>query len=284
MAKELTVAVTGANSLIGQALVPVLIDNGYKVIALTRKEFTSQAQVHVFDWTNNSKAISALRQADSAVHLSGEIYGRSWETFYDANVRTTEIVTNAISNRQQIIFLSYPGANPDSTNLFLQAKGKAEELIQAASDKPVIFRVQAIFHTPQKPGPFESYLTYNGKEPIRIIGDGQQPLHLVYYEDVVRGIVEAIQQVYSGVYDFFGQVMTLNELAYVVNKKRRIKISYLPVWMAKLFSRFSSELSPVTVDLYARPPVLMNNANSLSTFSFPFTQIASIWSHLKREH
>jgi nucleoside-diphosphate-sugar epimerase len=273
------IAVTSANSLVGQQLIPTLKQAGYTVVALTRQPFASAADQHITDWTNSPQARQVLETADAIVHLSGEIFARTRDEFYQANVRTTEIVAAALKTgrARQVIYISYPDADPDSTNLFLQAKGQAEKLLTDSGKTATIFRVQAILDGPARPGPFETFLTFDGKEPIRLIGSGQQPIHLVTRPDVVKAILAGLHWKLPGTFDLFSEVLPLDELVQLINGQTTVKIARTPVPVAWLFSRISKGLSPTTVDLYARKPARMNSGRTRQTFGLTMTNIRDMF-------
>lgn len=95
-----TVAVVSASSNLGKQLIPLLKDKGYTVWALTRKPFASKADLNLSNWLENVQAQSKIREADVVIHLAGEIFARKWEDFYEANVKTTKIVTANITKRR----------------------------------------------------------------------------------------------------------------------------------------------------------------------------------------
>lgn len=109
-----------ANAHVGQSLIPVLKSNGYFVTALVRKFVELGADELITNWLESKAAFQKMKEADAIVHLSGEVFARTWQEYYDANVKTTELVAQALreGNAQKGVFISYPGAAPDSDNLF----------------------------------------------------------------------------------------------------------------------------------------------------------------------
>jgi len=74
------VLISGATGLIGQALLPALLESGATVHALTRRKPTTQAgqtnRAHFFEWDGVHPPDAALRGVDAVVHLAGEpIFG-----------------------------------------------------------------------------------------------------------------------------------------------------------------------------------------------------------------
>jgi nucleoside-diphosphate-sugar epimerase len=196
-----TIAITSASSNLGKQLIPLLKDKGYTVWAITRKPLRSCADLNITDWLENPEAHTKIQRADVVIHLAGEIFGRQWNDFYQPNIKTTEIVAANIGKQrdQKVIFLSYPGADRNSSNMFLRAKGTAEHLLMQSQAEVTIFRFQFAVN-PAQPSGFEEYLTYNGKEAVRIVGNGKQSLSTILQRDVLKFILAAIELNHNGIY------------------------------------------------------------------------------------
>lgn len=262
-----TIAITSASSNLGKQLIPLLKDKGYTVWAITRTPLQSRANVNITEWLTNPEAHAKIQQADVVIHLAGEIFGRSWEDFYEPNVRTTEVVAASVGKKrnQKVIFLSYPGADQGSTNMFLRAKGLAEHLLSQTQTETTIFRFQFAVN-PDHPSGFEEYLTFNGKEPIRIVGNGEQPLSLILQRDVLKFIMAAVESDKNGIYHISSpDQFTLKSYIETLNNGDA-KVQKTPGWLARILSRFMADLSPVTVDLYLRPQVKVDPTQAVQDF------------------
>lgn len=264
-----TVAIASASSNLGRQLIPFLKEKNYTVWALTRKPFESQADLNIVNWLENPEAHSKIQRADVVINLAGEIFGKKWADFYQPNVRTTEVVSANIGKRrrdQRAIFLSYPGADQNSSNMFLRAKGIAESLLTQSQAKTIIFRFQFAID-PNNPSEFEKYLTYNGKEPIRIVGSGEQPFSVILQKDVLKFISAAIESDKSGIFHVSSpDKFTLTTYIQTLNNNPQVKIQRTPGWLAKVLSHFMSELSPTTVDLYLREQILIDSQKAINDF------------------
>ncbi len=115
------VAVTSANSITAEWLLPKLRENGFYTIGLIRKPQKIAADEIITDWTNSEKAREAMRKADFIVHLAGEINAKSESVYRAVNVETTEIVAQAANQgrAKRIIFLSYPNVDVRHKNWHL---------------------------------------------------------------------------------------------------------------------------------------------------------------------
>ena len=75
-----SVLIAGGTGLVGHRLTKLLIQNGYKVMLLSRKK-TTQGDITVYEWNPAKNAIddNALLDADHIINLSGEnIAGGRW--------------------------------------------------------------------------------------------------------------------------------------------------------------------------------------------------------------
>lgn len=214
------------------------------------------------------------------MHLSGEIFAKSAQAYWEANVQTTERVATALHSgrAQRVVFLSYPDADLQSSNLFLKAKGQAEQLLLGSSKEAVIFRAQAIINTPDSPSPFEENLiTSNGKK-ASILGNGQQKIEVVYSSDVIEAIVRALKGGQAGVYDLTSpDQVTLNDLVKLLNRNPDVPISHVPTWLSRILGRLIPDLSPTAVDLFLRKYSKMDGSRVIKEFGLSTTSLATIW-------
>ena len=129
-----------------------------------------------------------VKSADAVVHLAGALKPRRGENLQEANVATTKaIVEAAVSAKIKcFIFLSHPGADPDSKNPYLQTKGTAEKIIRDAGFAGAIFRVPMIL------GPgnasLEGLLRLARAPLAPLIGGGSVRIQPVSQSDVVIAI------------------------------------------------------------------------------------------------
>lgn len=140
------VLITGAAGLVGRALAHRLLGEGAEVRAYIRSNDaglrTMGAHVAVGDVMNVERLESALTRVHTIVHLVGGAWpGRG--VSYDAlNRETTECAAIAAraAGVTRFVFLSFPHADPGSTNAFLASKGAAEAHVLDAGLEHVVLR------------------------------------------------------------------------------------------------------------------------------------------------
>lgn len=274
------VTITSANSLVGHDLLDLLVGTLAETFALVRQPAGLPTDRLIADWMTSEAAARAITDANIVIHLSGEISAKTEAEYDAANVETTRRVAGHLRAGQRIVFISYPGADPNSDNLFLRAKGKAEALLREAPAEAFIFRTQIIAHHPSQPGPFEEAIRQpksGGK--VRIIGDGKSTVRPIYQDDVLAAIVSvASGRGRPGTYDLVGvEELTIDDIVRHVNGSEDISISHTPGWIARILSRFVPDLSPTFVDLFLRRTQPGNPACAIEEFGLEPTPVTSVW-------
>lgn len=275
-----TVVVTSANSRVGRLLLPYLTQNGFQTTALVRSPTELPATRTISNWMEATEAMEAMQNSDAIVHLSGELFAQSAKAYREANVQTTERVLEALQSgcAKRVVFISYLGANPQSPNLFLKAKGQAEQLLLGSKKEAVIFRAQAIINPPNAPSPFEENLVAPEGKKVSILGDGQQKIEVVYISDVVEAITKALDSGRPGVYDLKSpDRLTLDDLVKLLNRNPNVAISHIPAWLARVLGRLMPDLSPTVVDLFLHDYPRMDSKRTVAEFGLTMTSLHEIW-------
>jgi uncharacterized protein len=92
----MNILITGARGLIGRALVPFLIADGYHVIRLVRSKAGCSAGDVAWDPTAGTLDRAALEGSEAVVHLAGEsIFGR-WTARKKARIRDSRTKTTRL--------------------------------------------------------------------------------------------------------------------------------------------------------------------------------------------
>jgi uncharacterized protein YbjT (DUF2867 family) len=150
------IVITGANGAVGTALLRHLSEGeplgSVHLRALVRSPAGARslqafgAEVIVVDYHQPEALRGAVAGAEVAVHLAGALLPRRGETLQQANLGTTRALVEAAiaSGVKTWVYLSFPDADPASSNHYLRTKGMAEAVIQQAGFAGAIFRVPMI--------------------------------------------------------------------------------------------------------------------------------------------
>jgi len=115
---EKKIIVTGANGFIGANLCNYLKSGGYDVHCLVRKGsdlrlLNRDQEIIRCDYTNKEQLEQVLSKFDIVIHCAALTKAKTFEEFYQTNVKLTEDVVNicAVSeNKPQLVFLSSQAA------------------------------------------------------------------------------------------------------------------------------------------------------------------------------
>jgi uncharacterized protein YbjT (DUF2867 family) len=150
------IVITGANGAVGTALIRYFSaeasPGARRLRALVRRSTRGQplhalgAEAIVVDYRQPETLRDAVRGAEVVVHLIGALLPRRGETLVQANVGATQAVVEAAASAgvKTWVYLSFPGADPASTNQYLGSKGMAEAIVQQAGFAGAILRVPMI--------------------------------------------------------------------------------------------------------------------------------------------
>ena len=274
------VAVTGANGRVGRSLLPHLKAAGAQTTALVRRPVTVEgADDIIAEWMTAPAALDALRRSDIIIHLTGDLFLRSREAYYAANVATTQRVIAGVRDGQakRLISLGYIGADAASPNMYLQTNGLREKLLRESGVPAIIFRCPAIVNTPDDPNSTERALTAKEGKSVQMLGNGQQRWQAVFHGDVVAAVLAACERGKAGVYDLVGpEAMTADDLIRIVNRDPHVKIAHTPALLARIASRFMADLPPTYVDIALRDAV-GDPQIVAREFGLTLTSLRNVW-------
>ncbi len=274
-----TVVVTGANGLVGRALLKKLKDTQVYTIALARHSVDLPADRIVVGPLDAPPAQAAIGGSDWVVHLAGTFFPVGKSSYWEDNVVATEKVVNAFkdSKAKRILFLSHLGADENSKNQYLRTKAQAERLLTAVGKETVIFRCSHIIGPPDAPGPFAVSLIAKPGKKAGVIGSGQQRIAPLYVGDVVMALIGAITGGSSGIYELAGpDQMSLDDLVRLLNRNPQVPISHLPNWAARLLGAVIPMLPSAFVDVILQDSV-GDSSLAKSTFGIKLTSLRSVW-------
>jgi nucleoside-diphosphate-sugar epimerase len=274
-----TVVVTGANGLVGRALLNKLQQTQVYTIALVRTPVELPANRVVVGPLDAPSAQAAIGGADCVAHLAGTFFPVGKSSYWADNVVATEKVVNAFkdSKGKRILFLSPVGADENSKNQYLRTKAQAERLLTATGKEVVIFRCSHIIGPPDAPGPFAFSLLAKPGKKAGVIGSGRQQVAPLYIGDVVMALIGAMTKGAPGTYELTGpDPMSLDDLVRLLNRNPEVRISHLPDWAARLLGAVLPMLPSAFVDVVLRNS-LGDSSRAKSAFGVKLTSLRSIW-------
>lgn len=191
--------VTGANGVLGAALLRLLAAQPEaQVRALVRGpeqaarlEGLPVTTLQV-DYRDQGSLDAAAQGAAAIVHLAGSLQPRRGERLHDANVETTRRLVSAgkASGVRRFVYLSAPGASPDSRNEYLRSKGAAESSIREAGFRGVVFRVPMVLG---RGTPSMQTLVHLARRRVApLVRGGKVRIQPVALADVTRGVQWAL--------------------------------------------------------------------------------------------
>lgn len=125
----MTVLITGATGLVGQALVNLLLQNGYSVhyLSTSKSKLINQNNYKGFYWNPKLSEIdtNAFEDVEVVIHLAGASVAKKWTTSYkeeiiESRVLSTRLLYQTLNKKantvKQIISASAIGIYPDDLN------------------------------------------------------------------------------------------------------------------------------------------------------------------------
>lgn len=227
------VAVTGADTPVGTALVPLLRDRGSEVRAMVQEPGAVAhlrslgAKVAVDVVTDPDTLRAVLDEAHTVCHLSGNLFLSSDESYEEAILESTRSVLRAAKKAKvkRFLLVSYPGASPRSANEFLRHKGLAEEAVRESGLEHAVLRCTHIY------GPGSRWLEFvvaaAKRRPSVVVGTGSQRLAPVFCVDVARALAAADDRAMpiKGAYGLEGpEVITADQFTDLLAGRTRPKL------------------------------------------------------------
>lgn len=150
----MTVAITGANSAAGRAILRRAACDAapVEIVAAIRSERAARAlgglagaasRVARISYADPASLEAAFRGASAVIHLAGVLVERPGSTYEEANLATTRAVAEAAgrSGVRHLVLASAIGADPASANRYWRTKGEAEAVVRASGLSHAILRI-----------------------------------------------------------------------------------------------------------------------------------------------
>jgi NADH dehydrogenase len=260
------VAITGASGQVGTLLSERLSDGPNSVAVLNRGD----------DWA------AGIESAEVVVHLAGTLQPKGRNTYESANVDTTEAVAGAVrgASVQRIVFLSYLGADPASTNAYLRSKGRAEEVLHGTGVPVTIFRCVHIYGPPDRPGPTAGAFIAKSRGPVSVPGSGHQRIAPLYIGDVADAVLNAAidPEAPAGTFELGGpDEMTMDQFVRTVNRPG-VRLMHLPPVVARGLAHVVPTLTPALMELLLADNVpSANPVETAGRFGTELHRLTDVW-------
>ena len=200
------VAVTGANSAVGRALLARLAgEETLRVAAGVRRPQalaglpqSPRIAARLIDYDNSDSLRALLDGADCVVHLAGVLFESPSSRYRSANVDTTRALVDAARDAGvgRIVFVSSLGANPRSPNGYYRSKGQAERVVARAGAGAAIIRTPLLLGPGTAGG--RALLRDASRGSVRVLGGGVHLLRPLDVDDLCSAILHCCAQPAGG--------------------------------------------------------------------------------------
>ncbi len=256
------VLVTGASGFVGKNVVKALLNDGYKVKALSRNKpndaIFNDVEFITCDILDYNAWAKHAQDVDTIIHLVGiirEIQSQNI-TFERLHVEATQAVINVCkqSNVDRIVHMSANGASPSGVSNYQRTKFQAEEIVEKSGLRYTIFRPSLICGDDDK---FFNMLREQMDKYsfLPIFGNGWYMLQPVSVIDVAKCFVKSIdsEECINNIFHLGGEKVysyqqIINMIADTFDKK--IYTPHVPLMLVKSATRLMafSKSFPVTID------------------------------------
>ena len=202
-----TVAITGANSAVGTALLARVADqDALAAVALVRRPEARDGlpaapciTVEVARYDEPERLTAALSGADSVVHLAGILFESPTTRYETANVEATRALVAAARGAAvgHVVFVSSLDADPRSTNGYFRSKGEAERLLAESGLDAAIIRTPLLLGPDTAGG--RALRRAAAQRSVRVLGGGVHTLRPLDVDDLCDAVLRCCAQPAAGV-------------------------------------------------------------------------------------
>lgn len=266
------VIVTGAAGLVGQNLVLMLRERGYRDIVAIDKHaqnlevlhgLAPQAQVVAADLAEPGDWEHLFDPSAIVVVLHAQITGKHAELFVRNNIRATERLLAALRahGARFVVHVSSSVVISVADDDYTHTKRRQEEMVRVAGFPHCVLRPTLMFgwFDPKHLGWLSRFMEKTPVFPIP--GDGRYMRQPLYIRDFCRALVWAIENRPDGqVYDVVGaHRIDYIDIIRLIRKVKGLRtlIVHIPVWLFAALLRLYAVFS-------ARPPFTADQLAALS--------------------
>ena len=241
-----TVAITGANSAVGRALLAQIAgQDALHAVAMVRREAALEGlprspriASRVVTYEQHERLAEALAGAGCVVHLAGILFESRTTNYQTGNVDSTRALVAAAqaARVRHIVLVSSLGADPRSSNGYFRSKGEAERLVIGSGLKATIIRTPLLLGPGTAGG--RALLRTAAGTSARVLGGGSHLLRPLDVDDLCRAILGYCRESGAGV-RICGMVgptsLTQRELLQRTARLlgHELTIRSMPVWLAR---------------------------------------------------
>ena len=275
------VAVTGANSAVGTALLARLA--GQETLRVTAGVRRPEAlaglpqspriAARLIDYGSADSLRALLGGAGCVVHLAGVLFESPSSRYRSANVDTTRALVDAARDAGvgRIVFVSSLGADPRSSNGYYRSKGQAERVVARAGAgvDAVIIRTPLLLGPDTAGG--RALLRDAAQRSVRVLGGGTHRLRPLDVDDLCGAVLGCCQRPAAGVRTY--ELVGPTRLSYrnLLQRTARLlgndlSVGSTPIWLARMGARFagivrSGGLTPAVIEVITSDETVERNAD-----------------------
>lgn len=261
------IAITGANSRVGQTLVQHILDNSEHIVLAGARSVQSlqvipesnRVETAAISYDAVDELAKVLQGADCVVHLAGILMEGKNSSYRSANVDATAAVVAAAKKASvsHIVFISVIGAEISSANAYFRSKAEAEQLIAGSEISSTIIRTPILLGPGAAGAAAIKWASGNPKP--KLLGAGRYTMRPLDIDDLCVAIVNSCQaQVHgSTTHELVGpeaiQYCDLIKQAARMQGKE-VEIASFPIGVAKIAASVKGlfkkgGMSPTVIDV-----------------------------------
>ena len=274
------IAVTGANSSVGQAFLAYLLkqdDIDVAVNAGVRRQAAASTLPHhpsitpyVIQYGDDTSLDQLLEGANCVVHLAGILIESPSTNYQSANVDATCAVVEAAQRAQtaHFVLVSALGADARSTNGYYRSKGEAEDAVTTSGLAADIIR------TPMLLGPntagAKALVGMASRSSVKVLAGGKHILRPLDVDDLSQAIRHCCQRgpTHTMTHELVGpEPITHRDLIIATGQLlgQGVSVRSLPIWSAKLGASIMGlfrrgGVTPSVIDVITASETIHHNA------------------------
>jgi uncharacterized protein (TIGR01777 family) len=253
-----TVLITGGTGMVGKALSKHLVNNGYKVIILSRnltplKSGDAGSNIRFAKWDVNKQEIdiAALQEADHIIHLAGAgVMEKKWTARYKKEIISSRVdsarliidsLRENVNKVKKIISASAVGWYRESDNVHTEEEASDKSFLgetcrlweesitpaTALNKQLVKFRIGIVLS--KEGGALKEFIRPLQFGVAAILGNGKQVISWIHIDDLCRLFLFAIENnEMNGVYNAVAPKPVSNKTLTLTLAKKRNRF-YIPL-------------------------------------------------------